>query len=70
MSGAPLFPITLTLTARAVQKTLSKGRTNRGGKRAKEERTAADENRGKRKRERTEKLEREEREREQSEKRK
>lgn len=36
MSGAPLLPITLTLTARAMEKTLSTGRTNRGGKRAKE----------------------------------
>lgn len=51
MSGAPLLPITLTLTARAMEKTLSTGRTNRGGKRAKEERKGADENRGKRKRE-------------------
>lgn len=51
MSGAPLLPITLTLTARAMEKTLSTGRTNRGGKRAKEERKAADENGAKRKRE-------------------
>lgn len=50
MSGAPLLLITLTLTARAMEKTLSKDRTNRGGKRAKEERKAADENRGKRNR--------------------
>ena len=54
MSGAPLLPITLTLTASAIEKTLSTGRTNRGGKRAKEEREAADENRGKRKRENSE----------------
>lgn len=51
MSGAPLLPITLTLTVRAMKKTLSTGRTNRGGKRAKEEREVDDENRGKRKRE-------------------
>jgi len=39
-----------------MEKTLSPGRTNRGGKRAREEREAADENRGKKKRERTVKL--------------
>lgn len=40
--GAPLLPITLTLTAWAMEKTLSTGKTNRGGKRAKQEREVAD----------------------------
>lgn len=35
LSGAPLLPITLTLTEWAMEKTLS-NRTNRGGERAKE----------------------------------
>lgn len=52
MSGVPLLPITLTLTARAMEKILSTGRTNRGGERREEGR--ADENREQKKTKNTE----------------